>query len=348
MVLKYLLPFLASFVLSVFFIVCLKFFFGRMIFSSRKGVRHPKGKRVMRLGGMAIILAFNLAVIIDRDLFIDARLYGLMFVSWIILAVGILDDFREISWKYQLLFQTIFAVLIFSFGVRIQAIRNPFAEGMIFFEYPGWQLFFSFAISLFWILMMINSMNWLDGIDGAAGGIFFIGVSAIFALSLRPEVNQPPIAILCLMLGGASLGFLLFNFYPGRIIAGTAGSTFMGFAIAALAIYAGTKVATSIMVLFLPIIDFIWVIGGRIRRKKSIFEADRSHLHHKLLDLGWSQRKVTLFFYGITAINAVIALNTDTSGKSIAFAAMFACAVGLFFLINKRLERSGLSEAGGA
>jgi UDP-GlcNAc:undecaprenyl-phosphate/decaprenyl-phosphate GlcNAc-1-phosphate transferase len=262
-----------------------------------------------------------------------------MLASWMILAVGVWDDLREISWKTQLFYQTAAAVLIFIFGIRIFGIRNPLSGGVISLE-EGIGIAVAFFISILWIIVIINSMNWLDGIDGLSGGIFFICSIAMFVLSLRPEVNQPPVAILAMILAGSALGFLFFNFYPSVIMAGTSGSMFMGFILATLAIFAGTKVATAILVLSLPIIDFIWVIGERLRHKRSIFEADKNHLHHKLLELGWSQRKITLGYYGITAIVTFIALNTRVVGKSIAFVLILAIVASTLFFINKKLARA--------
>jgi UDP-GlcNAc:undecaprenyl-phosphate GlcNAc-1-phosphate transferase len=187
-----------------------------------------------------------------------------------------------------------------------------------------------------WIVLMMNSMNWLDGIDGLSGGITLIGSLTIFFLSLKPEVNQPPVAILAIVLAGSVLGFLAFNFNPSQVLAGTSGSLFMGFFLAVLAVFSGTKIATALLVMALPVIDFVWVIGERIRNKKSIFKPDRKHLHFKLLELGWSQKKINIFFYIITLAVAAIALNTRFIGKSITFFLVAVImAVALLSIKNK-------------
>jgi len=145
-----------------------------------------------------------------------------------------------------------------------------------------------------------------------------------------------------MILAGSVLGFLVFNFNPSRILAGTSGSMFMGFSLAVLAIFSGTKIATALLVLALPIIDLVWVIGERIRQKKSIFKPDRNHLHYKLLELGWSQSKINALFYFITLIMAAIALNTRILGKSITFLAATLLLVLALAVINNKTKRNSI------
>ncbi len=334
---KFILPFLISFVSTVVLIFLLKKTVGRFRWAERKSSRHIHSAKAYRLGGIAMIIAFNLSILASRDLFISHQVYGFMISTLIILVVGFWDDLRELFWKTQLFYQVAVAILIFIFGIRIYRITDPF--GGVFNFNSSLGVIISMIMVVLWVVLMINSMNWLDGIDGLSGGISLIGALTIFFLSLYPEVNQPPVAILSLVLAGTILGFLIFNFYPSIVLAGTSGSMYMGFALAVLAIFAGTKIATAFLVMSLPIIDFAWVIGERIRHKKSVFRPDRNHLHHKLLELGWSQRKITLFFYAITALIAVVALNTRAIGKSVTMiAAVFIMAMSLIF-INKKLER---------
>jgi UDP-GlcNAc:undecaprenyl-phosphate GlcNAc-1-phosphate transferase len=335
---KYLIPFITAFILTVFLVFVLKFLAKKINWSGRHSARHIHRDNVFRIGGIAIIIAFNLAILFNRDLFITVPLYGVMIASLLILAIGVWDDVREVFWKTQLFYQVATASLVFIFGLRIYSITNPMTGGTLVFT-TGIGVVFSIALVIFWIVLMMNSMNWLDGIDGLSGGISCICAMTIFALSLQPEVNQPPVAILALILAGTTLGFLFFNFYPSIVLAGTAGSSFMGFSLAVLAIFAGTKIATAILVLSLPIIDFVWVIGERIRHKKSIFRADKNHLHHKLLELGWSQRKIALHFYAVTILIAIVALNTRAIGKSITLGVTIIIMVTALVFINKKLAR---------
>jgi UDP-GlcNAc:undecaprenyl-phosphate/decaprenyl-phosphate GlcNAc-1-phosphate transferase len=332
---KYLVPFLTA-----FFITASLVFFGLYVgkkinWMGRDSERHIHRKGTLRIGGVAMIVAFNLAILINADLVITPELCGVMAATLVLMLAGIWDDLREIFWKNQLLFQVAAVVLVFIFGVRIYAVTNPLTGGIIKLE-SGIGMIISMMLVLVWTILMINSMNWIDGIDGLSGGITLIGALTIFFLSLKPEVNQPPMAIISMILAGTALGFLIFNFNPSFVLAGTAGSTFMGFALAMLAIFAGTKIATSILVMSVPVVDFLWVIGERLKDKKSIFKPDANHLHYKLLGLGWSQRKTVIYFYAITVLISVIALNTKVIGKTITlFTAVFILVIALAYISKK-------------
>lgn len=331
---KFIIPFIISFLITVV-LAALGIFAGKKIKWSRKdSSRHIHQKGAIRLGGVAMIIAFNLAILLNRDLVITAELYGVMAATLALLLVGLWDDIRELFWKIQFFSQVALAVAVFIMGVRIYFVTNPLTGGILNLD-SGLGVIFSVILVIFWIVLMINSMNWLDGIDGLSGGITFIGAITIFFLSLKPEVNQPPMAILSMIVAGTALGFLIFNFYPSRILAGTTGSMFMGFILAVLAIFAGTKIATAILVMAIPIIDCVWVIGERIKNKKSIFKPDKMHLHYKLLELGWSQKKIAFYFYGVTILIAVVALNTRFIGKTITLLAT-AVIMAIFLLIISR------------
>jgi len=255
MILKYLIPFLVAFLLTVFFTVGLIWLAKKIKWQGRKSLRHIHASGVPRIGGVAMILAFNGAIFLNRDLFISSELYGFILGTIILLAVGFWDDVKEIYWKIQLFIQVALAVLVFILGIRIYYVTNPLTGGILHLD-SGLGVLISITLVIFWILAVMNAINWSDGIDGVAGGISFISVMTIFFLSLHPEVNQPPMAIVSIVLAGTILAFLIFNFYPARVLAGTSGAIFMGFSLAVLAIFAGTKIATALLVLSMPIIDF--------------------------------------------------------------------------------------------
>ena len=264
------------------------------------------------------------------------QLYGVIAASLLILAVGLWDDFWKLDWKTQLFFQVCAAITVFIMGVQVEYITNPLG-GVVFLNL-GKYLIPSLLFVIAWLVVIMNSMNWLDGIDGLSGGVAFIGALTIFFLSLRPEVNQPPVGIIAAALAGAVLGFLIFNFYPARIMAGTSGAMFMGFALAALAIFAGTKIATALLIMAIPVIDVFWVMGERIKAGDPIFKSDTRHLHRKLMELGWTQRKISLFFYAITFLIAGVALNTRTVGKLATIILVAAVMVASLAIINKKLS----------
>lgn len=332
----YLFPFLKSFFIAVVFIAIIIFFSGKIKIRRRTSLRHIHGKNVSRFGGAAIIFAFLIAILADKNLVISESLWSILIASFLILAIGLFDDFLELDWKIQLFSQIAIAVLIFILGVRVEFITNPFG-GFIFLNL-GKYLIPSLIFVIVWLLVLINAVNWLDGIDGLSGGITFLGALTIFFLSLKPEVNQPPVGIIAMALAGAVLGFLIFNFHPARILAGTSGSMFMGFILGVLAIFAGTKIATALLIMAIPILDLIWVIGERIRSGSSIFSPDRRHLHYKLMELGWSQKKIALFFCLVTFLIALIALNTRATGKLISIALVIIVMTVVLFIVNKKIS----------
>lgn len=336
--LKYFNPFLVAFLLTNLVIWIGNVFARKVNWSGRTSSRHIHSKNIYRIGGIAMVLVFNILIFFNQDLVLTPELIGFMVGSIILMLVGMRDDFCELFWKSQLFFQLATAVLIFIVGVRIYYITNPFSGGVINLDLGGTVLI-SLGLVIFWVLLVINAINWLDGVDGLSGGITLISLITIFCLSFHPEVNQPPVAIITAILIGATLGFLVFNFNPAKILAGTSGSMFMGFALAVLAIFSGTKIATAVLVLAIPIIDFIWVIKERLRSGKSIFKADKNHLHYKLLELGWSQKKIALVYYTITLLIAIVALNTRIIGKSVTLAFFVLIMFCAFVVINKRIEK---------
>jgi len=325
------LPFTISFVVAmallIFFIMLGKKNISK---DDRISKRHSHGKGISRFGGVALIISFVIAIILDKNLFIDAPLLGVIISCILILFFGVLDDIKQISWKIQLFLQSIVVLLIYIMGVKLTYITNPFG-GILLFD-SGFGYVIGFIVSVIWIMFIMNAMNWIDGSDGIAGGVTLIGIISIFFLSLRPEVNQPPIAIITMSIMGGLLAFIIFNFYPAKIMAGTSGANFMGFILAVLAIFAGAKIATTLLVLVVPIVDALWVMLERSLAGKSIFLADKRHLHFKLSNMGWSSKKICLFYYGITALVAMIALNTNTIGKAWVF--VFIIVTMTFFLIS--------------
>lgn len=333
----YLLPFLRAIVISAVIISAVVFLrrscLLRRFNLRRDGERHVHRQGVSRWGGAAVILAFWLSVFADPNLVFSRALEGFFIGSLAILIFGIWDDFREIDWRLQLLFQAILAGIAYFWGIRAEYLTNPLG-GTISLQ----NFWIGIIFVVGWLILSINAMNWLDGTDGLSGGVALFGVAAIFLLALKPEVNQPPVAIIAAALFGAILGFVIFNFHPGRIMAGTSGSMFFGFMLGGLAIFAGAKLATALLVMALPIVDFVWVIGERIKAGVSIFDPDRRHLHHKLLRLGWSQKKIALFFYAITLFLSILALNTRLTGKLAAVFFGMMLIVGIRLAIDRKIR----------
>jgi UDP-GlcNAc:undecaprenyl-phosphate GlcNAc-1-phosphate transferase len=332
----YFFPFICSFLIVVALTAVLLFFFKGSHKNIRVEPRHAHAPSICRLGGVAVIVSFIATLFLDTRLYISQGLWGIIIACGFLLVIGVWDDFWEIDWKVQLFFQIAIVVLIFILGVQVEYITNP--GGGIIMLNVGKYLLPSLLVMIIWFVLIINSMNWLDGIDGLSSGVTLIGAITIFFLSLRPEVNQPPIGIITMALAGSVVGFLIFNFYPAKIIAGTAGATFMGFILASLSIFAGAKIATALLVMAVPIIDAIWVIGERIRSGESIFKSDRRHLHFKLMEIGWSPKKISLTYYAVTALVAIIALNTRATGKLAAFALLGLLLVIFITFITRKVK----------
>jgi len=264
---------------------------------------------IPRYGGVFLIVPFIIAMIAWYFLGArDTRLLLLAILSSVILAFGLLDDKYNLSASLQLSFQIFIASCVVVFGIAITHITNPF--GGLFFLGA-----FSGAITVVWIVTVMNVVNWVNGIDGLASSIGIVSCGTLLALSLLPKVNQPFSAILAGIVLILLLAFIPFVFPPAKIFLGTSGSMFLGFIIATIAIISGGKIATAFLVLGIPIVDAVRVIFMRIRSRKSIFKADKSHLHHRLLELGYSQRSIVILLSLFTAILGTLAVLAQSMGK---------------------------------
>jgi UDP-GlcNAc:undecaprenyl-phosphate GlcNAc-1-phosphate transferase len=269
--------------------------------------KHVHKVPVPRLGGVALFFPFLAAVGLSLLLPVERqdslelqRLAGLILGSAMVFGLGVYDDKKELRPLPQFIVQFLAAGVAIYSGIIIVEIANPFG-GMIVLSTPV-----AVAFTLFWLMGMMNTVNWLDGLDGLAGGVTVIASVLLFAHSYR--LGQYSIALLPLALAGCVLGFLPFNFYPAKIFMGTSGALFLGFSLGSLAIIGGAKMATALLVLGIPILDVAWQIINRLRLGRSPFLADRGHLHHRLLDSGFSQRRVVLVFYALCAAFGTLAL----------------------------------------
>ncbi|HLC95466.1 MAG TPA: MraY family glycosyltransferase, partial [Patescibacteria group bacterium] len=302
----------------------------------RSDTRHSVKKTVSRLGGAAMLLAFAFTFFFDAHLTITRELYGLLTGTALILIFGLWDDLNELGWKIQIFFQTALTAIVFIFGMRITTLSNPFG-GIFIFPYSDFVLP-GFLLLLVWIMLVMNAVNWLDGVDGVCAIVSLITLMTIFFLSLKPEVYQPPIALIAIIGIGTVLGFLFFNMYPARILAGTTGSMFLGFLIAILAIIAGTKIATALLVLALPIVDAFFVLWRRIRDGASLVRPDKRHLHYQLMELGWSERRIGWFFFVITSVIAGIALQTQALGKFVALLLVLGIISSFLLFVEHKIR----------
>lgn len=288
-----------------------------------------------RGGGVIIFLVFAVAVLLLLPH--DHRLIGLLIGALVILIPNFIDDRTNgIPWWGRLLSEIAGAGIVIWSGVGINALSNPLSGEAVFFS-P----MLSAAFTVVWIVVSINAMNWLDGLDGLATGVGAIAALTIFALALLPYVNQPEMATMAIALAGALLGFLVYNFYPASIKLGDAGATFLGFMLAVLAVYASGKIATFFLVLGLPLLDVVWVIFRRVvMERKSPFSGDRKHFHHRLLALGLRVPTVVLIFYGFSSLYGATALLVQgAQQKLLAILMMTATTVVLATFVVARTKR---------
>lgn len=327
----YIIPFLLAFALAIILtLIIRKLAFRRQIIDSpaispeRKIQKSP----VPLLGGLAIFLSFTL-VMLGYTLFSDRVLGGYMMPKYLIGIVmgglllmigGFLDDKYNIKPSKQIIWPILACLVIVASGIGITYVTNPLG-GTIYLDtvkikifelggLPYYLTLFADLFALIWLLGMMYTTKLLDGLDGLVSGMTTVGAIVIFFLSLNKEVAQPETALLAIILAGASLGFLLFNFHPAKIFLGEGGSLWTGFMLGVLSIISGAKIATTLLIMGIAILDVIWVIIRRLFfEKKSPFAvADRKHLHFRLLDVGLSHRQAVLFLwflslcFGLTAL----------------------------------------------
>lgn len=292
----------------------------------------------MRFGGVAVILAFLGAILSESRLIVDSALLGMIVGTVAILFFGVWDDVWKLDWKYQGFFQLGLGGVIFIFGMRIVSLPVPFL-GQVFLDTLPLGGVLGFFVLLLWVVFLMNVLNWADGIDGLLPSISVVAFFVIFCLSLVPEVNQPPIGILSMACIGSIVGLLLFNFPPARILAGTSGSFFAGFMLASLSVLSGTKIATALLALSLPVLDAFWVFFERVGSGASPFVGgDARHLHYRLREIGWSDRRIVAWYTVSALLIGTLALSVNAIGKIVSFA--IVCLLTFVFLFWIRRQTS--------
>ena len=272
--------------------------------------------RIMpRLGGLAIFLAFLIGVAIlypyltsNGVLPWNVSKYSLLAIiigACIIVATGVIDDMREISAKAKMLGQLAAAlIIIFVGGIQIDTINLPFV-GVLDFG------LLSIPLTILWIVGITNAINLIDGLDGLAAGVSTI---ALITLAIMAFImSNMFVLVLAALLAVASLGFLFYNFHPAKIFMGDTGALFLGFMISVLALLGFKNVAfvaliIPVIILGVPISDTFFAIVRRVRMKKKWSDPDKSHLHHRLLDMGFTHRQTVLIIYGIAMMFGLAAI----------------------------------------
>lgn len=305
----------------------------------------PEARRVHtipvpRVGGLGVFFGFLVAIGISFMLPVDRfaveieRILLLLIGATMIVGVMLFDDIVGIPPLPKLGVQLAAAGIVVvprlrgeSHGIVIEQFNAPYVGTV------SLPLLVAIGFTVFWIVGMMNAINWSDGIDGLAASITLVATIILFLHTyFRPSGDpQFTISLLAIALAGAIVGFLIFNWHPASIIMGDTGSMFIGFALATISIIGGAKIATALLALGVPILDTAWVILYRVMHGRSPVNADRGHLHHRLLDAGLSQRQIVAGVAGLTTLFGTLSLALPTSEAKLG--AMIVMGVVLLGLI---------------
>lgn len=331
---NYFYAFISVFILSIIFTPLI-----RRYALEKKIVDYPGHRKIHKspiplLGGLAIFFSFFLVLsyfvfftpyILGKTLALK-QLIGVFIAGLFLMIGGFLDDKYNLPPKKQFIWPLLAVLTIIISGVGVKYITNPFGgeinleiRNFFIFNFLGSPHYFSFPadiLTLFWLLGMIYTTKFLDGLDGLVSGITAIGSLIIFGLCLFTIFFQPEVGFIAIILAGAYLGFLMFNWHPAKIFLGEGGSTFSGFMLGILAIISGGKFATTLLVVGIAVLDVAWIIIRRvILEHHSPFLADKKHLHFRLLDIGFSHRQTVLLLYFLALFFGLATFFLKSMGK---------------------------------
>ncbi len=293
---------------------------------------HPDGHRklhrtpVPAVGGVAVFAGFAAALgslqlfsfglPIDRGAFRDMWL-PLVLAALMMSAIGLVDDARGVRPTTKLLVQAAAGTYLYLAGFQITRVSNPFGEAV---ELGAWAL----PVTLLWLVGMSNAFNLIDGLDGLAAGLAF--VSTVGLLAAAEFSGRWETALVAAALAGALLGFLPYNFNPARVFLGDCGSLMVGLVLAAIAVKSSIKASAAIAVsipllaLAVPILDVALAVVRRIVRRRPVFQGDRDHIHHRLVDMGLTPRRAVITLYGVATVFVVLAMVSATGPQNVVWA----------------------------
>ncbi|MBR1842666.1 MAG: undecaprenyl/decaprenyl-phosphate alpha-N-acetylglucosaminyl 1-phosphate transferase [Oscillospiraceae bacterium] len=310
---------------------------------SRRVHNHP----IPRMGGLAIFIGFVLSVVLFAD--VDNQMRGILLGAVIIVVVGVVDDITPLPALLKLVIQIAAALVAVAFGVRIEFLANPiwWSETM-YLDLS----FLSIPITVLWIVGLTNAVNLIDGLDGLACGVSAIASIAMMTIALA--MGQWNTAVILAALVGACFGFMPFNLNPARIFMGDTGALMLGYVMACISItgllkfYAIISFAVPLLALGLPIFDTAFAIIRRLAHGQNPMSPDRGHFHHRLIDMGLSQKQAVALLYAISAILGFAAVLIATSGEMraivLVFAFCVAFAIGIALMRSVYPERFGIKN----
>ena len=299
---------------------------------------HP----IPRMGGLAIFFGFLIAILLFVPL--DTEKRGMLLGAVIIVVLGVLDDKYALPAKPKFLVQIIAALIAVAAGNRIDVLSNP----NIFSSNPVWQLgWLAYPVTVIWIVAITNSVNFIDGLDGLACGVSTISAASMLVIALLVSEldGELDVAVMMAALVGACIGFLPYNFNPAKIFMGDTGATFLGFIMATVSVEGMFKQYTIIsfvvpfLMLGLPIFDVCFAVVRRVSHGQSPMQPDRGHVHHRLIDMGFSQKQAVGVLYVISAILGLSAVVLTAGGAEKAI--IFLLAMGAAAAIAWRVFLAG-------
>ena len=297
-----------------------------------KDNRRMHKKPIPRLGGLAIVIAFLLCTFLFVEL--DKQMQGILLGAIIILVVGVLDECLALPALPMFFAQIAAGTIVVLHGCEIRYVTNPFSAVPIDLG------LLAGPITVFWIVLMTNAVNFIDGLDGLAVGVSGISTGTMLVIALLLE--EESMAVLLAALLGACLGFIPYNFNPAQIFMGDTGSTFLGFLLASISVqglfkmYAVISFMVPFLILGVPFFDVCFAIIRRLAKGQNPMTADRGHIHHRLIDMGLSQKQSVAIVYmltGVLGLAAVLLANHTGTKAMILFTAVFVVAVLGFAVI---------------
>lgn len=315
--------------------------------------KHPAiihTKPIPRAGGLPIFLGILAASVLFLPM--DRIFVAILFAGLLVVIVGLLDDRYDLS-PYLRFLTNIFAAAFVVFqGLTVPFITNPFG-GILHFEGFIAPLLNTTIVSIpailaiIWIVWVMNMLNWSKGVDGQMPGIAAVAAIIIGIASLRINAVDPlnvHAATMSFIIAGASIGFLVFNFYPAKIFPGYS-ATILGFSIGILSILSSVKLATAILVLGVPTADAAFTVIRRILAKRSPFRHDRGHLHHHLLNIGWGQKRIAFFYWAVSILLGLISLTLSSKGKLFAIILVLVVVSGIILTFKFILKEETIIKS---
>jgi UDP-GlcNAc:undecaprenyl-phosphate GlcNAc-1-phosphate transferase len=306
--------------------------------TSEIGGRHVGKQPIGRLGGLGALLGIVVSIVIQNwlDPVVSTawhqdqrRIVGLTLGLCVVASIGFWDDIRRLKATQKLVAQVVASLICYVFGLRVSGVDLPLLEPIQL----GW---LGLPVTVLWIVGIVNAVNLIDGLDGLAGGVLLFASAVNFMAAIGSGAVLP--AILMVAMGGATIGFLLFNWHPAKIYLGDGGAYSMGFILSVTGLLAPVQKASTgiallvpVLAVGLPVFDTLTSMLRRFVNRRGIFTPDRGHLHHILLDAGISHRRVVIGLYMVCCVLCSVALvMVSRRNRNIGYSLVGASVIGIF------------------